>query len=125
MWEGWTKNIYLGLSDRPSLTLLGIFGAIILLIVALVLPIWPLLGILWYLQGGAWLALTVILKSLILWGIIIYVRARVAVGMGISPWYALTLPLGAAVFAAMMFTSTWKILSGKGVTWKGRVYAPK
>jgi hypothetical protein len=46
-------------------------------------------------------------------------------GMGISSWYALTLPLGSALFAAMMFTSTWKILSGKGVTWKGRMYAPK
>ena len=23
MWEGWTKNIYLGLSDRPSLAMLG------------------------------------------------------------------------------------------------------
>jgi hypothetical protein len=45
--------------------------------------------------------------------------------MGLAPWYALTLPLGAALFAAMMFSSTWKILSGKGVTWKGRMYAPK
>jgi chlorobactene glucosyltransferase len=125
MWEGWTKNIYLGLSDRPSLMLLGAFGVFILLIAALVLPIWPLLGILWYLQGGGWLALTVILKSLVLWGMIIYARARVAIGMGISPWYALTLPLGAAIFAAMMFTSTWKVLSGKGVTWKDRMYAAK
>src|SRR5574339_743701 len=33
MWEGWTKNIYLGLSDRPSLIWLGAFGAFILLIV--------------------------------------------------------------------------------------------
>jgi chlorobactene glucosyltransferase len=125
MWEGWTKNIYLGLSDRPSLMLLGAFGAFILLTAALVLPIWPLFGILWFLQGGGWLALTVILKSVILWAIVIYARARVAIGMSISPWYALTLPLGAAVFAAMMFTSTWKILSGQGVTWKGRMYAPK
>jgi chlorobactene glucosyltransferase len=125
MWEGWTKNIYLGLSDRPSLMLLGAFGAFILLIAVLVLPIWPLLGILWFLQGGDWLALTVLLKSLIFWAIVIYARARVAIGMEISPWYALTLPLGAAVFAAMMFTSTWKILSGNGVTWKGRMYAPK
>jgi chlorobactene glucosyltransferase len=125
MWEGWTKNIYLGLSDRPSLMLLGAFGAFILLIAALILPIWPLLGILWYLQGGGWLALTVVLKSLILWVVIIYARARVAIAMGISPWYAFTLPLGAAIFAAMMFTSTWKVLSGKGVTWKGRIYAPK
>jgi chlorobactene glucosyltransferase len=125
MWEGWTKNIYLGLSDRPSLMLLGAFGAFLLLVAALVLPLWPFLGIFWYLQGGGWMALTVIIKSLILWTIIIYARARVAIGMGISPWYAFTLPLGAAVFAAMMFTSMWKVVSGKGVTWKGRIYAPK
>jgi chlorobactene glucosyltransferase len=125
MWEGWTKNIYLGLSDRPSLMLLGAFGAFILLLAALVLPLWPLLGTFWFLRGGGGLALTVIAESLLLWAIVIYARARVARGMGISAWYAFTLPLGAGVFAAMMFTSTWKVLSGQGVTWKGRMYAPK
>ena len=125
MWEGWTKNIYLGLSDRPSLMLLGAFGALILLVAALILPLWPLLGGVWYLRGGEGVALTVILESLILWAIIIAVRARVAIGMGIAPWYAFTFPLGAAVFAAMMFTSTWKVISGKGVTWKGRIYSQK
>jgi chlorobactene glucosyltransferase len=125
MWEGWTKNIYLGLSDRPSLMLLGAFGAFILLVVALFLPLWPLFGLFWYLQGGSWLALVVIFESLILWAIVIYVRARVAIGMGISAWYAFTLSLGAAVFAAMMITSTWKVISGKGVTWKGRIYTQK
>jgi len=125
MWEGWTKNIYLGLSDRPSLMLLGVFGAFLLLVTALVLPLWPLLGFFWFLRGGGWLALIVIAQSLILWAIVIYARARVAIGMGISAWYALTLPLGAAVFAAMMLTSTWKVLSGQGVTWKGRMYASK
>ena len=122
MWEGWTKNIFLGLSDRPSLMILGVFGAILLWITALILPLWPVLGIFWYVQGGGWLALSVILQSLLFLSIVIYARARVAAGMDISPWYALTLPLGAALFAAMMFTSTWKILSGKGVTWKGRMY---
>jgi hypothetical protein len=77
------------------------------------------------LQGGGWLAWTVVVQSLILWAIVIYARAQVARGIGISPWYGFTLPLGAAVFAAMMFTSTWRVLSGKGVTWKGRMYSPK
>lgn len=122
MWEGWTKNIYLGLSDRVSLVLLGAFGAILALIAALVLPLWPMLGLLWYRQGGGWLALIVIAESIILWGAVMHARARVAGGMGISPWYALTLPLGAAIFSAMMFTSTWRVLSGQGVRWKGRVY---
>jgi chlorobactene glucosyltransferase len=125
MWEGWTKNIYLGLRDQPSLMVLGAFGAFVLLIAALFLPIWPLLGLSWYLQGGSWMAAAVITKSLILWAFLIYVRARVAKAMDVPPWYAFTTPLGAAVFAAMMLTSTWKVLSGKGVTWKGRVYTPK
>src|SRR5690349_2867937 len=122
MWEGWTKNIYLGLSDRPSLTVLGAFGALLSLIAALILPLWPLLGLIWYLQTGSWLAFTLIGESVLLWAYVIYARARVSTGMGLSPWYALTLPLGAAVFAAMMFASTWKVLSGKGVSWKGRMY---
>lgn len=124
MWEGWTKNIYLGLSDRSSLLLLGAFGAVLALIAALVLLPWPMLGLLWYRQGGGWLALMVIAESIVLWAAVIYVRARVASGMGVSPWYALTLPLGAAIFAGMMFASTWRVLSGQGVRWKGRVYRP-
>ena len=125
MWEGWTKNIYLGLSEQPSLTLLGVFGAFILLVAALGLPPWPLLGLYWYFHGGGWLAVTVLSESLILWTIVIYVRARVAIGMGISPAYAFTLPLGAAVFAAMMFASAWRVISGRGVVWKGRIYTQR
>ena len=125
MWEGWTKNIYLGLRDHPALLLLGAFGAILALIAALFLPIWPLLGLYWFISGGGWLAVGVMVKSVIVWGFLIYVRIRVARGMNISGWYALTTPLGAGVFAAMMLTSAWKVLSGKGVTWRGRNYRPK
>jgi hypothetical protein len=42
--------------------------------------------------------------------------------MGLAGGWALTTPLGAAVFAAMMLTSAWMVLSGRGVTWKGRRY---
>jgi hypothetical protein len=105
--------------------LLGAFGAFLALVAAIVLPLWPVLGFLWVLQGGGWLAFAVIVQSFLLWAVVIYARAQVSIGMEISPWYAFTLPLGAAVFAAMMFTSTWRVLSGKGVTWKGRVYIPK
>ncbi len=125
MWEGWTKNIYLGLRDRPALLWLGVFGATIALIVALFMPTWPLIGMLWYLKGGGWMAEIVIFESLLLWAFIIHVRAIVAQKMEISSWYAFTTPLGAGIFAAMMITSAVRVLSGKGVTWKGRMYAPK
>jgi hypothetical protein len=68
------------------------------------------------------MALAVITEALIVWAAILYYRARASHLMGISRWYALTTPLGASVFAAMMFTSAWKVLSGQGVTWKGRKY---
>ena len=124
MWEGWTKNIYLGLRDQPGLMVLGAFGAFCLVVAALVLPIWPVLGLTWYLHGGGWMGIAVIAEAVIVWGVLVSARAVVAHNMGIPPWYALTTPLGAAVFAAMMFTSTWKVLSGQGVTWRGRKYKP-
>jgi len=125
MWEGWTKNIYLGLRDHPSLLLLGAFGATLALIAALFLPVWPLLGFLWYLNGGGWLAVGVIVKALVVWITLLIARAMIAHKMQISLWYVFTTPLGAGIFAAMMLTSAWKVLSGRGVTWKGRSYMPK
>ena len=124
IWAGWTKNIYLGLRDHTVMLLLGAFGAMLALIAALFLPVWPLLGLTWVLKGGGWMSLAVIFQAMIIWGYLIHTRARVARGMDISPWYALTTPLGAGVFAAMMLTSAWKVLSGQGVTWRGRHYRP-
>ncbi len=125
MWEGWTKNIYLGLRDHPAMLLLGAFGATLALIAALFLPVWPLLGWNWYFEGGEWMALGVLIESILVWGYLITMRVKVALNMRISGWYALTTPLGAGVFAAMMLTSAWKVLSGQGVTWRGRNYRPK
>lgn len=125
MWEGWTKNIYLGLRDQAGLLWLGVFGACVALVAALFLPVWPFLGVAWLLDGGGWMAVLVSIQSLLFWGYLIGVRARVAQAMQISPGYALSTPLGAAVFAAMMITSAFRVLSGKGVAWKGRMYAPK
>ena len=124
MWEGWTKNIYLGLRDQPALLILGAVGALLFVIAALVLPLWPLLGLFLFLHRGGWMAAAIITEALILWGALIYKRAAVARSMDISRWYAMTTPLGAGVFTAMMLTSSWKVISGQGVTWKGRKYKP-
>ncbi len=122
MWEGWTKNIYLGLRDEPALLLLGAFGASLLVIAALFLPIWPMLGLFWVAHGGGWHAISIIAEALIAWAYLLILRANIAHRMRISRFYALTTPLGAAVFAGMMITSAWKVLSGQGVTWRGRKY---
>lgn len=69
------------------------------------------------------MAALVIIKAMLLWSILIHERAKIARKLEISPWYAFTIPLGAAIFAAMMLASTLKVISGRGVTWKGRVYS--
>ncbi len=122
MWEGWTKNIYLGLRDRTSLLLLGALGATLALLAALVLPLWPVLGWLEYLRGGGWSALGVSLQGMVLWAALVWERARVCQALGIPRRYSLTTPLGAAIFAAIMLVSAWNVLSGRGVRWKGRHY---
>jgi chlorobactene glucosyltransferase len=122
MWEGWTKNIYLGLRDRPSLLTLGVFGAFLAIMTSLFLPIWPIMGVFWYSKTGTEMAELVILESILLWIYLIYIRAQAASKIEISRWYAWTTPLGAAVFGAMMFASAWKVLSRQGVSWRGRTY---
>ncbi len=124
LWEGWTKNVFLGLRRQPHLVFLGAFGGLLLVLSALFLPIWPVLGLIWLLRGGGLLAFAVIAEALTLWAALLYARAEVAHAMRISRWYAFTLPLGAAVFAAIMLASAWKVMSGRGVTWRGRTYAP-
>ncbi len=125
IWEGWTKNIYLGLRGHPSMLLLGAFGAMIALIAALFLPVWPVLGLLLYIKTEDLFSLGIIAQALTVFGILMIMRARVARIMKISAWYAWTTPLGAAIFAAMMLASAWKVISGTGVSWKGRLYKPK
>ena len=125
MWEGWTKNIFLGLRGSAGLLLLGALGAFLSLVAALALPLWLLAGLLWWVRvpaSAAWLAPA---EAALLWGYLVYWRVRVLRDMRIPAWYALTVPLGAGIFAAMMFASAWKVLSGRGVTWKGRRYAVK
>jgi chlorobactene glucosyltransferase len=119
LWEGWTKNIFLGMQGRLGLLL---FGGLLGLIAALGLPAWLLAGAIWWLAGGGLPAAIVTLEIAVLWSVLLWVRAMAARAFHISPWYAFSLPLGAMVFTAMMFASALKVLTGVGVTWKGRRY---
>ena len=123
MWEGWTKNIYLGLRDDKGLLLLGAFGAFLAFTAALLLPAWVIWGVILTSTGLGPEGSVVLIEAILLWGYLVFWRILASRGMDIPAWYALTTPLGAGVFAAMMLTSAWNVLSGKGVTWKGRTYS--
>jgi chlorobactene glucosyltransferase len=119
MWEGWTKNIFLGLRDRLGLLL---FGAALGLIGALALPAWLLGGVIWFAASQSWMAAIIALQALALWVFLLIMRVRASQAFDIHPAYAASTPLGALVFTAMMFASAFKVLSGRGVTWRGRTY---
>jgi chlorobactene glucosyltransferase len=122
MWEGWTKNMFLGLRDDRGLLMLGVFGAFLAFTAALLLPLWVLGGVVLTIFTPGWEGFAVLVEAVLLWGYLLVWRVLAARGMGIPAWYALTVPLGAGMFMAMMFVSAWNVLSGKGVTWKGRRY---
>jgi len=119
IWEGWTKNIFLGMQGRLGLLL---FGALVALLAALLLPAWLLVGWAWFLLSWDLAAGIVLLEAILVWGYLLWLRVQAARAFHISSLYALTLPMGALIFAAMMFASAYKVLSGQGVTWKGRKY---
>jgi chlorobactene glucosyltransferase len=119
IWEGWTKNIFLGMQGKLGLLT---FGALVGLLGALVLPAWLLAGIGWILLGGGTAAWTVTVQALLAWAFLLYYRVKAAEAFEIPRGYALTLPLGSLMLTAMMFASTYKVLSGQGVSWRGRTY---
>jgi len=118
IWAGWTKNMYLGLDGRLGLLLVGILTA---LAGALFLPGWLIAGAAWLASGGGASAAVVVAEALLAWLAVALVRSRVSRELGVSRWYALTLPLGALIFAAMMTVSA--VRGRNGVRWKGRTYA--
>jgi chlorobactene glucosyltransferase len=119
MWEGWTKNIYLGLLDRLGLLL---FGAVLGLVVSILLPIWLIGGLAWFSSGGGTEAAIVAGEAGLLWGYLLWKRIQACRAFRIQSLYAFTFPLGALIFTAMMFASAFNVISGRGVSWKGRQY---
>jgi chlorobactene glucosyltransferase len=119
IWEGWTKNIYLGMRDRLGLLFVG---GVVSLAGALALPLWLAGSLVWWAGQGGWQAGVSVIQALTIWVWLLVQRARAARAFHISPLYAITFPLGALVFTAMIFTSVFNVVSGRGVTWKGRSY---
>jgi len=119
LWEGWTKNWFLGL-DRSLLRAFGSAAVVLLLFAgpwALALagilasaiqggPVWSLL-----LPAGAGIPL---LLALALWR---WWR------FGLRPRYWWLSWLGALLIAAIVPASIWKTSTGRGWTWRGRSLA--
>jgi len=119
MWEGWTKNIYLGLQDRLWLLL---FGAFLGLVVSILLPVWLVGSLVWLTSTGGVTTAIIASEAVVLWVYLIFKRLQACRAFSISGAYAFTFPLGALIFTLMMAASAFNVISGRGVRWKGRRY---
>lgn len=119
LWEGWTKNYYLGTEENLPLTLLSAFtialvfvvpwvGLLASLIVTLLMPefSWPVA----MLYGLT--ALTLVAYGLLRW------LSYRQVGVPLRYWWLSS--VGGAIVVAIALTSVVKTKTGWGWTWRGR-----
>ena len=115
IWEGFTKNLFSGMKFSVVKT---IFGAVSILIFG-VLPLFFAIAFLLFGNFALFLPLFIayIFQVLIFFFINLKWRGNI--------FYAFLTPIGLALFLAILTNSTVKVLSGKGVSWKGRVIYEK
>jgi hypothetical protein len=58
--------------------------------------------------------------ALLVWAVQVAIFAVINFSWKLPVAYALTVPLGHALFVAILFNSAFRIVTGSGVTWKGR-----
>lgn len=121
LWEGWTKNLFFGLNKRWRNL---VFLVSVLLSWGIIPPLllfWAVWNIVWG-QSFSFPHLAIAIESGFLLSLIIYTSWQANRLFSIPRIYSLTVPLGAAVYIAMILSSAYKVASGEGVSWKERVY---
>lgn len=120
IWRGWRKNSYLGSRGGLAFVLLELFGLPMISVVPFLLP---LLAWLTRAKRGTGISATEanVATALELTPLLAY-RAWLNRQMHIPWYYALSHGLGGAIFEGILAQSTWRVLTGKGVDWRGRLY---
>jgi len=113
IWDGFTKNVYFGANGELN----KLAGGIVLLSLVSWLP--PLLAIDGFARRRPWQALEAALAS----ATTIATAARAMQLVRLDARLGWFQPLGTAVLAGITLRSTARILSGRGVEWRGRTYA--
>jgi len=132
IWEGWSKNIFLGLiqkreinskAQRFLVALAGAGGIFGLMVFPLCITIITfLLTLFTHSPQWQW----VFLFALIIWliGIVLQLIIQKTYHYG-DPKYATLAFLGGLIIIGIFLNSAIKTMSGTGVTWKGRTYTEK
>jgi chlorobactene glucosyltransferase len=127
LWEGWGKNTVLSFRENPIVGVLGV-PAIVLS------PTLPVAWLKWAVNSwrtanrtqkpadelaAAWVTALSVMNTLVPF---IY-RRRVDRQLGLGLGWTLTQPVGTLIFGLILLNSFLRLITGRGVTWKGRTYA--
>ena len=117
MWECSTKNWFAGMKFSLPFALSGVCSMYLMSVVPPLIALASAIGIAAGVSADLWLLFTAAALS---WVLQVLVLAMVSRRSEVSPAYALTAPLGLGLLYAMLFDSSIRITTGRGVTWKGR-----
>ncbi|MBI4228575.1 MAG: glycosyltransferase [Deltaproteobacteria bacterium] len=121
LWEGWTKNLFFGLNKRWRNLIYLIALLLTWGIIPPVLFIWSVFNTACQ-QSLSFIQMSITFESAFLLALIIYNSWQTTRLFYIPRLYSLTIPLGVAVYIAIVLSSAYKVASGVGVSWKERVY---
>jgi chlorobactene glucosyltransferase len=117
MWECSTKNWFSGVNFSFVFALFCVVSMYVVAVVPALIGVGSLLMM--TLGRGSQLS-WIFAPAALAWLLQVLVLAIVSKRSGVSPAYAVTAPLGLALIYAMLFDSSVRITTGRGVTWKGR-----
>jgi len=119
-WRGWRKNAYLGSRGGLLFVLLELWGLPQMSVIPFLLPLLAKLSRKSGTQGisktEANIATALELTSLLAY------RAWLNHQLKVPVYYALTHPLAGLIFEGILAESTWRVLTKRGVDWRGRQY---
>ena len=126
-WRGWRKNAFLGSRGGPAFVIAQLLGLPIISIVPFVLLLLGLLGqkgrsVDKKERAGTISRNEVRAAALLELGPLLGYRLWMDRQLGVPWYYALTHPLAGAMFEGILAQSAWRVLSHKGVDWRGRQY---
>jgi chlorobactene glucosyltransferase len=123
IWQGFSKNTFLEARRHPG----GLLGGLVLPWLTVLLPPGLVISLgLRRLRGGARSPRerALLLQAGLQTGVMAGFSLQLIRLLGLPLRWALLLPPGLLVFSAILLDSAYRVLSGKGVTWKGRTYSP-
>lgn len=129
IWEGWSKNTVLSFRENPLSGLITPVGLFLLAASPFLMPLWARRTWRAARRSGkkSDRAFALWMTGLAAWnvGLPLYLRRSVDRLYGLPPGWALTQPIGAALFGLIVLYAAARLVAGKGVVWKGRTYAER